>query len=243
MEINFMNNLLKLILIVICLSSCNQSLEKRAENGDPQAQYELAMYYIDSLPRNTMDVSRQAEGVHLLRLASNQNHSAAQFEFARCYMSGLIVDRDTDEAIKWFVKSAQSGYVDAQLILGRVYSSGEDVEQDYEQSFYWYDMARKAGDVRGAVFVSLAYINAMGVKQDYKSAFDALYPFALRGDPDALFYIGYYYAKGIGVEQDYEQREKLYIKAAEAGHIAAMSELGSIYYYGEEGGVEKDIQK
>ena len=30
---------------------------------------------------------------------------------------------------------------------------------------------------------------------------------------------------------------------AEAGHITAMSELGSIYYYGEEGGVEKDIQK
>lgn len=38
---------------------------------------------------------------------------------ARCYYAGLGVQRDYVKAVKWYIKAAQQGYVDAYTSIGK----------------------------------------------------------------------------------------------------------------------------
>ncbi len=90
-----------------------ERLTNAAENGDSDAQYELANMYA-----NGKDV-----GQNLLRAAkwyeksANQGNIDAQYAVGVMYLNGDGVDRDEQKALHWLKKSADAGHTGANLLL------------------------------------------------------------------------------------------------------------------------------
>jgi uncharacterized protein len=50
------------------------------------------------------------------------------------------------EAVRWFTRAAEQGYVPAQAKLGSLYYSGRGVPQDVNRAYFWMVVARMSGD-------------------------------------------------------------------------------------------------
>ena len=59
------------------------------------------------------------------------------------------VAQDYAEAVKWWRKAAEQGYVLAQLNLGTSYAEGQGVAQDYVSAHMWFNLAAAQGWITG----------------------------------------------------------------------------------------------
>ena len=95
-----------------------------------------------------------------------------------CYFYGTYgVTPNDEEAIKWYQKAADAGYLKAMDTLGEVltclgvrYYNGKEVKQDYVKSFKWFQKAAEARDKKGMEYLADAYRDGIGVKKDLKMA-------------------------------------------------------------------------
>jgi TPR repeat protein len=69
----------------------------------------------------------------------------SQFIVAGAYMDGRGVDRDMEQALRWFRTSAENGHAKAAFILGFLYLEGLRIERDDAQALRWIRMAAEAG--------------------------------------------------------------------------------------------------
>jgi hypothetical protein len=51
------------------------------------------------------------------------------------------VPQDYAEAVRWYRKAADQGYLNAQTILGFMYAQGQGVPQDYAEAHMWLNLA------------------------------------------------------------------------------------------------------
>ena len=51
------------------------------------------------------------------------------------------------EAVKWWTKSAEQGYAEAQFYLGLCYYEGKGAAKDYKEAVKWYTRSAQTGDV------------------------------------------------------------------------------------------------
>ena len=58
---------------------------------------------------------------------------------------------DPYEPLKWLIRAAEGGHIEAQYDLGRVYEKSEDVLQDYVLAHQWYNLAAAQGKTVAAV--------------------------------------------------------------------------------------------
>jgi len=70
------------------------------------------------------------------------------------------------EAVKWFRKAAEQGFVDAQMNLGVCYGKGEGVEKDEAEAVKWWRKAAEQGNAHAQFNVALAYGRGEGVAKD-----------------------------------------------------------------------------
>ena len=61
------------------------------------------------------------------------------------YEQGNGVTKNDKEAVRWFRKSAELGYADAQFKLGLKCDSGKGTEEDHEEAVRWYRLAAAQG--------------------------------------------------------------------------------------------------
>ena len=123
-------------------------LRTRAEGGDADAQYQLAMQLLTGidLPRDDTEAAGWA-----LRAAA-QDHVDAQFLLGTLYNAGKGVPQDDYEAVAWIRIAAEAGDPDAQFLLGHSYGSGRGVLRDGVLACTWYNLAasRSSGRNREA---------------------------------------------------------------------------------------------
>jgi TPR repeat protein len=81
----------------------------------------------------------------LLQLAQNGD-PGAQNALGLRYATGEGVTLSESEAVRWFTKAAEAGYVPAQSKLGSIYYSGRGVPQDSNRAYFWMVVARLSGD-------------------------------------------------------------------------------------------------
>lgn len=70
----------------------------------------------------------------------------AQFSIAYCYQTGQAVEKNMDEAIRWYTLAAMEGHVGSQHNLGCIYLRGEGVPRDFEQAYTWAVLAAGNGN-------------------------------------------------------------------------------------------------
>ena len=57
------------------------------------------------------------------------------------YMEGECVEKNAEEAMKWFLKAADQGMVGSMTTIAMMYEEGKGVEKNPELAKEWYTKA------------------------------------------------------------------------------------------------------
>jgi TPR repeat protein len=163
----------------------------------------------------------------------------AQYWLGYIYEEGRIVQKDARQSERWFLKSADQGYVPAERVLGLVYWKDDPVK-----AALWLQTAAKHGDSEAQFSLGIAYEQGSFGTTNYKEALNWIQKSAKQGHPDAQVSLGQMYEYGEGVKQNYSMAAKWYRKAAEhvpnlGGAGQGRIDLGILYEQGL--GVPKDF--
>ncbi len=167
------------------LASCHDALTRRAERGDPWAQFALGQRYAhgEGVPRDfrkavewyrkaarqghpaaqyslalNLDTKDSPENPEVwLRLAAAQGHAEAQVELGRIHERGSEAATWQREAMKWYREAAAQGHAEAQSDLGRMHQYGKGVPQNHREAVPWYRKATGQGDELGQYYLGRVY--------------------------------------------------------------------------------------
>ena len=120
-----------------------QRLRMQAEQGNVEAQFELAQAY-----DHGRDVLKdKTEAVRWYRLAATQGDTFAQNALGDNYWEGTGVPKDDPEAVRWWRLAADKGFAPAQHSLGKILSGGgQGVRSDKIQAYMWLALSAAQGD-------------------------------------------------------------------------------------------------
>nr|WP_315117419.1 tetratricopeptide repeat protein [uncultured Neisseria sp.] len=219
-----------------------QAITQLAEEGNVQAQYELAGLCCNKEPKD------YRKAVHWYMKAAEQGHLDAQCLLIMEY-SRFLTNRDYELLKQWLHAKAENGDGRTKFSLGKLYLK----LSDYEQALYWYRLASSQGYGPADCQIGTMYEYGIGVPQDYKQAeewfikggpygeprwhlFMMYSRMASEGDIEAQYKLGFQYRYGGSVDQwdpsfgiDYKQALSLFRKLAEQGHADAQFQLAQMY--------------
>jgi TPR repeat protein len=122
----------------------SQELLKRAEAGDPQAQFELGRTYEEGqgVPQD------DALAAEWFRKAAEHGNAQAQNSLGVLYAQGRGVRHDKEEAVRWYKKAAKQGLPEATYNVAIAYYNGEGVAGDMVAAYVWMMVALDKGDAQ-----------------------------------------------------------------------------------------------
>lgn len=202
-------------------------LLQRAEHGDVEDLYELAVAYDKGRGVEQSDV----KAFDYYKQAANNGLAKAQNTVGSFYELGRGVEKNIDLAVSWYRKAADQGYVLAQLNLGVI----EYRNQKYETARSWFEAAAEEGDVEAQSFLGTIYAKGQGVDVDLEKSLFWHEKSAQNGSAESQYALGQHYYS----IQKYEDAFAWYKKASDQGLIQAKHNLARMYENGQ--GVEKNL--
>src|SRR5882724_3392068 len=118
-------------------------LTKSAENGNLQAAGRLAAHYFFDMGEYK-DIQ---EGIRWYRFGAERGDISDQTSLAFILREGgfpfndIKIEKDPNEAAKWYLRAARQGNGDAQIEIGEMYAEGEGVSQDFVEAYKWFNIA------------------------------------------------------------------------------------------------------
>ena len=266
-----MKIILTLLLSVAVVAACfaqnySNEIEKTAKEGDPVAQYQLAMAY--AMGRNVKQSNSSA--VLWMEKSASQGYKPAMNKIASFYYNLNMFDK----SIEWYTKQANDGDIMAEYWLGHCYYN----QNDGPSSIKWFEKAASRDDdstwsVTASYNIGEMYAEGKVVETNFDSALKWFKKSALKIHRGAMTEIDkiYYYNlckeeseldkrfwcrkladdgfksgfNGLGEmymkEKDYERAYQMFSKAIEKKNNTAVGSLGEMYYYGYY--VEKNYEK
>ena len=144
------------------LEPYSPELVKKAEAGDPKAQFDLHRHYSDKwgeapmlsfwnpiryvYPRGYRTEQNIKEAAKWLTKSAEQGYPNALFILGFYFNGGLGVTKDKKKTIKLWTKAAEQGFMPAQSCLGNRYALGDGVTQDMKEAVKWWTKAAEQGD-------------------------------------------------------------------------------------------------
>lgn len=204
-------------------------LEEAARLGHAEAHFELGLFYEEG---GMGKAGRELAARHY-RSAAETGHAEASFRLAELLRWGIGPSRDPGAAQRWYLRSANDGFRPAMDWLSRAYEFGEDLPEDLEKAVYWTVKARAAERV-GLRISHFARTRRLGpvASGEITRGWDATIEAIATADPDrgqACFRMGMSFLGGTGGKPRDPEAAKVWLqRAAEAGHVEAMAELGEL---------------
>jgi TPR repeat protein len=210
-----------------------EALTKKAQAGDPQAQYDLGMVYQmgDEVSGNL----ETAFGWYLK--AANQGHAEAQFTAGQCYFYGDGIAKDEALGAKWYYEAAMQDHTQAICALGECYIAGDGVERDHAESLKWFSKAAAKGEKGAQSRIARILEKGDPSVRNPLQALEGYQKSANAGDAHAEYMVGTYYEEGKGVPQDLARALQSYKTAAPKSELAR-AKLAR--FYGQGVGVAAD---
>lgn len=168
-------------------------------------------------------VSTPLDEKSLIELAT-QGQAEAQFNLAMFYQShGLL-----DDALKWYLLSANQGFSKAQINLALIYQEGSGVPKDEKLMLHWMQLAAENDDPIGQM--NMAEYTLYGIdnllEKNPESAEKWLKKAAEQHFQPAMLTLAYWYEEGKAVTKDPQKAQKIYLALAEQNHPQALYLLG-----------------
>ena len=204
------------ILLLALLAFAPACLTAQQQNPDPDSKQEgLAVWA-------RLKLMTQSEFQELMTKAQSGD-AAAQYQVGLAYDMGKHVTKNSDEAERWFHKSAEQGYPPAEGAygLGMRQTNSAIAER-------WMLRGAEHGDASTQFWLGVAYEQNWFGTTDIELAIKWYQKAAEAGDPDAQVELGQKYADGEGVKQSYELAAKWFRKAAE--HVPDLGGAGQGRY-------------
>lgn len=111
-------------------------LEKAAQGGDDQAQFQLAeAHYKERLGLK----QNYAQAWKWYEAAAKNKNGKASFMLARMAKYGQGVTQDVAGSVEWLKIASQQGNAQAMFLLSNAYAAGEGVAQDTLQARKWLE--------------------------------------------------------------------------------------------------------
>ena len=121
-----------------------EDLQSSADQGDLDAQLELARIYITGSSSVTKNIR---VAMDYYRLAAEQGSHAAQVALGNLYFNGVSVPQNYLQAYEWYRLAAHDGWINgAQFRLGYMYANGLGVTEDWIRAYVWFSVASAQGD-------------------------------------------------------------------------------------------------
>ncbi len=189
------------VLAFLAVPALADSLKRKAEQGDPVAQYSLGLRY----DGGNSALKDRTKAVYWFHKAAEKGHAEAQFKLGVHYFTDLSVPRDIAVAKSnyWYRKAAELGNADAQSTLGIVYKTGRGVSKDSVKAAYWFFKAAKQGTAEAQSELGLMYAKGDGVPTDFKLAAYWGRKGAEQGNAWGQILLGTLHFFGQGVLQDF----------------------------------------
>jgi TPR repeat protein len=145
--------------------------------------------------------------------ASAQTNTAEQlYNRGMDALSGSGPSRNDLDAIDYFKRSAEIGYLPAQVALGSFYDSGTLLPGSDFQAAEWYRKAAEKGDPLAQWLLGRVYFNGNGIPQDFAAAEKWLQQSADQGNPFGQYLLGRLYS-----DRDYTKAPPFFLAAAQQG--------------------------
>jgi len=139
-------------------------LLKKAETGDPDAQFRIALAY-----ESGVEIERDLnEAAGWYRKAADHGNPAAQNNLGSMYLRGLGVTQSDSDAVKWFTRAAVEGFPAVQNNLGLMYARGKGVLQNDAVAVTWYRKAAARHYAPAESNLGFMYLQGRGVPADTK---------------------------------------------------------------------------
>lgn len=168
--------------------------------------------------------------------SANGGCSEAMNDLGLSYVYGKkCVEKDKEEAAKWYKKAASRGDARGWANWGLCNKLGIGVEEDKYEAVKWYRKAAEQGNASGQSKLGRLYeYGEGGLAKDEYEAVKWYRKAAGQGDDEGQYNLGRCYQYGIGgVIEDNVEAVKWYRKAAEQGQQSAIEKLAEtfgIYY-------------
>jgi hypothetical protein len=172
-------------------------LRKRAESGDPKAQWALGEMY----KTGTGMPLDPKKAVEWWRKAAEQGYVDAQVDLAGAYLLGKGTGRNYKQAAAWYLKAAGQGHARAQDAMGAMHLNGVGVPKDEARAAAWFRQSADQGLAEGQYSMGLVYSAGWGVPKDAGQAVAWFLKAAEQGHAKAMFKLAQCYTHGEGVPE------------------------------------------
>ena len=223
-------------------------VEKAVAADNSEAKIFLAVLYLEGKYVST-DINKGnlliTSGVQDL-LATSQVLSREQMSLIGiCYLGGLGVIKDGQQALRWLQKAADKGDPQALYMIGDIHLNGIEgiVASQPQEAVKCFKLAAEKQDADSLVALGDCYLNGWGLEANQQLAFEQYKKAAELHSHKAYLPMGTCYHFGYGVKQDYLSAIRWYKKAvSESNSVEALNYIGLIYDTGGCGVVQDKVQ-
>jgi TPR repeat protein len=215
-----------------------KALKKAAEEGDVQAQYDLAERYDSG---NGIEYNSQ-KAVEWWKKAAENGHQEAKYTLGRSYQYGWNgIKKDPKRAFEIYKELAELGNKKGQYRLGKCYQKHIGCEKNYELAVKWYRQSAEQGYKVAQFRLAMCYSHGIGVEKNNEESVYWFREAALQGYPWAQCNLAIAYERGRGVKRNMDEAIYWYQEGAKGGSTWAQNTIGCYYNRGLY--LEKDKKK
>jgi localization factor PodJL len=157
------------------------TLRQAAAEGDPRAQYVIALRYAEGqgTPQNLVEAARWFER------AASAGLAPAQYRLGTMYERGQGVSKDLGRARSWYQAAAEKGNVKAMHNLAVSLSSRQNGTPDYAAASKWFAEAASHGLADSQFNLGILAEHGLGMSKDPAEAYKWFALAAKAGDAEA----------------------------------------------------------
>lgn len=219
-------------------------LELAAAEGDNQAQFELAQFFLELGGPERVDDDKAWDWLNKAADAGNPNALATlgSVLFDGKTFGARKIEPDPAKAVEKFTKLAEQNVPAGLRTMGELHASGlAGVPKDFTKALDYFTRAAQGNDAAAQVILGGYYDKGVdldpadGKVEVAPNAAGALelYRLAARNNvPLALFNVGVFYEEGRTLDQDPTKAFANYLQAAGGGFAPAMQKVGVYYLNG-----------
>jgi len=167
-------------------------------------------------------------GMEMLRKSCDKGNDKACYYMASCYTFGIGVEKNPEEAFKYYKLAAEKENALAQYNLGYCYKKGIGVEENLDKAVELYTLSAGKGNAHAQCNLGLCYKNGDGVEKDLDKARELYERSAEQGNSHAQCNLGLCYKNAIGVEKNVDKAKKYYKQSADQGNEHAKAALETL---------------
>lgn len=212
-----MKKIIKIVVLLLSLQLWAQNSGKLTVSSFDMAKMQLNPNHFYYNPEKGFESCKKA--------AEQDASPKAMNMLAILYSDGVGTVANQEQALYWFTKAAEAGYVKAWFNVGTMYREGLGATQDFEKAFGYYSKGTELKASSSMFGKGYMLFKGLGCEQNYPQAFELFKESSQYGVLSSMYLLGICYRNGYGTSKDLVAAKQWLTKAANSGFKPAQNEM------------------